>query len=48
MAIGAVILAVVLDAIDGRLARLFKGQSRSGAELDSLADFVDFGVARRC
>ena len=44
MAIGAVILAVVLDAMDGRLARLLKGQSRFGAELDSLADFVNFGV----
>jgi CDP-diacylglycerol--serine O-phosphatidyltransferase len=45
MAIGAVILAIVLDAMDGRLARLLKGQSRFGAELDSLADFVNFGVA---
>ena len=38
-------LAVVLDAVDGRLARLLKGTSRFGAELDSLADFVNFGVA---
>jgi CDP-diacylglycerol---serine O-phosphatidyltransferase len=45
LAVGAVILAVVLDAIDGRLARLLKGSSRFGAELDSLADFVNFGVA---
>jgi len=40
-----VILAIVLDAIDGRLARFLKGTSRFGAELDSLADFVNFGVA---
>ena len=45
LAVGAVIIAVVLDAIDGRLARLLKGSSRFGAELDSLADFVNFGVA---
>jgi len=44
LAVGAVIVAVVLDAIDGRLARLLKGSSRFGAELDSLADFVNFGV----
>jgi len=45
LAVGAVILAIVLDAMDGRIARLLKGQSRFGAELDSLADFVNFGVA---
>src|SRR5215211_1999411 len=33
------------DGIDGRVARLIKGQSRFGAELDSLADLVNFGVA---
>ncbi len=44
LAVGAVILATVLDAMDGRLARLLKGTSRFGAELDSLADFVNFGV----
>jgi CDP-diacylglycerol---serine O-phosphatidyltransferase len=37
--------AAVLDGLDGRLARALKGTSRFGAELDSLADFVDFGVA---
>ena len=37
--------AAILDGIDGRLARLLKGTSRFGAELDSLADFVNFGVA---
>ncbi len=44
-AIGAIVLAAALDAVDGRLARLLKGTSRFGAELDSLADFVNFGVA---
>ena len=41
----AVILAGVLDGIDGRVARLMKAQSRFGAELDSLADSLSFGVA---
>jgi CDP-diacylglycerol--serine O-phosphatidyltransferase len=45
LAVAAVIFAVVLDALDGRLARFLKGTSRFGAELDSLADFVNFGVA---
>jgi CDP-diacylglycerol---serine O-phosphatidyltransferase len=45
IAVGAIILAVFLDALDGRLARLLKGTSKFGAELDSLADFVNFGVA---
>jgi CDP-diacylglycerol---serine O-phosphatidyltransferase len=45
LAVSAVMIAIVLDAIDGRLARLLKGTSRFGAELDSLADFVNFGVA---
>ncbi|MGE3830227.1 MAG: phosphatidylcholine/phosphatidylserine synthase [Parvibaculaceae bacterium] len=45
LAVGAVIVAIVLDAVDGRLARFLKGTSRFGAELDSLADFVNFGVA---
>ncbi|GGC41906.1 CDP-diacylglycerol--serine O-phosphatidyltransferase [Novosphingobium marinum] len=44
-AVGAVILAGVLDGIDGRAARLLKAQSRFGAELDSLADAISFGVA---
>ena len=35
----------MLDGVDGRVARLLKGTSRFGAELDSLADFVNFGVA---
>ncbi|HHN67268.1 MAG TPA: phosphatidylcholine/phosphatidylserine synthase [Thermopetrobacter sp.] len=45
LAIGAIVLAMVLDGIDGRLARLLKSATRFGAELDSLADFVNFGVA---
>jgi CDP-diacylglycerol--serine O-phosphatidyltransferase len=45
LAVVAVILAIVLDAVDGRLARMLKGTSRFGAELDSLTDFVNFGVA---
>src|SRR5207302_1243519 len=44
-AVAAIVFAAVLDGIDGRIARLIKGQSRFGAELDSLADFVNFGVA---
>jgi CDP-diacylglycerol--serine O-phosphatidyltransferase len=40
-----ILAAAVLDGLDGRLARLLKGTSRFGAELDSLADFVSFGVA---
>jgi CDP-diacylglycerol--serine O-phosphatidyltransferase len=45
LALGAVVFAAILDAVDGRLARLLKGTSRFGAELDSLSDFVNFGVA---
>src|SRR3954452_8904485 len=41
----AIIAAAILDGLDGRIARVLKGTSRFGAELDSLADFVDFGVA---
>jgi CDP-diacylglycerol--serine O-phosphatidyltransferase len=45
IALGAIVFAAVLDGIDGRVARFLKGTSRFGAELDSLADFVNFGVA---
>jgi len=45
LALAAVVFAAILDGIDGRLARLLKGTSRFGAELDSLSDFVNFGVA---
>jgi CDP-diacylglycerol--serine O-phosphatidyltransferase len=44
-ALGAIVFAAALDGIDGRIARFLKGTSRFGAELDSLADFVNFGVA---
>lgn len=44
-AVRLILLAAVLDGIDGRLARLLKCQSQIGAELDSLADFFNFGVA---
>jgi CDP-diacylglycerol---serine O-phosphatidyltransferase len=44
-AVYAIVFAAVLDGLDGRVARLLKGTSRFGAELDSLADFVNFGVA---
>jgi CDP-diacylglycerol---serine O-phosphatidyltransferase len=44
-ALAAIVFAAALDGVDGRVARLIKGQSRFGAELDSLADFVNFGVA---
>src|SRR5499427_7614907 len=45
LAIAAIVFAATLDGIDGRVARMLKGTSRFGAELDSLADFVNFGVA---
>src|SRR3954453_12057706 len=45
LAVYAVVFAAALDGIDGRIARMIKGQSKFGAELDSLADFVNFGVA---
>src|SRR5205807_9892565 len=44
-AVAAIVFAGLLDGIDGRVARMLKGTSRFGAELDSLADFVNFGVA---
>ena len=44
-AVAAIVFAATLDGIDGRVARMLKGTSRFGAELDSLADFVNFGVA---
>src|SRR5262245_58813062 len=45
LAVAALVFAALLDGIDGRIARLLKASSRFGAELDSLADFVNFGVA---
>ncbi|MCB2068072.1 MAG: phosphatidylcholine/phosphatidylserine synthase [Erythrobacter sp.] len=44
-AVFAMIIAGVLDGIDGRIARLLKAQSRFGAELDSLSDSASFGMA---
>ncbi len=44
-AVYAILVAALLDALDGRLARMLKAQSSFGAELDSLADFFNFGVA---
>jgi CDP-diacylglycerol--serine O-phosphatidyltransferase len=44
-AVFAIILAGVLDGLDGRIARLLKGTSKFGAELDSLSDVIAFGVA---
>lgn len=44
-ALAAIIASVILDGIDGRMARILHAQSKFGAEFDSLADFVAFGVA---
>lgn len=44
-AVAAVAVAALLDALDGRVARLLGGSTRFGAELDSLSDFISFGVA---
>jgi CDP-diacylglycerol--serine O-phosphatidyltransferase len=44
-AVIAILVAGIFDGIDGRIARLLKGTSEFGAELDSLSDFVSFGVA---
>ncbi len=44
-AAAAVVIAAILDGIDGRVARLLKGTSRFGAELDSLSDVTAFGIA---
>ena len=45
LALAAIVFAAILDGVDGRLARALKGTSKFGAELDSLADFVNFGCA---
>lgn len=45
LALAAIVFAALLDGIDGRVARMLKASSRFGAEFDSLADFVNFGVA---
>lgn len=45
LAVQLLIAAAILDGVDGRVARLLGSQSKMGAELDSLADFLNFGVA---
>ncbi len=45
LAVTLILLASILDALDGRIARLIKGTSEFGKELDSLTDFVSFGIA---
>lgn len=44
-AVGAIVVAGILDGLDGRVARLLKAESRFGAELDSLSDVIAFGVS---
>lgn len=44
-AVVAIVLAAVLDGVDGRVARMLRGESRFGAELDSLSDAISFGVS---
>ncbi len=44
-AVGAIFLAALFDAMDGRIARMLNATSRFGAELDSLSDFISFGVS---
>ena len=45
LAIAAIIFAALIDGLDGRIARLIKGTSKVGKELDSLTDMISFGVA---
>jgi CDP-diacylglycerol--serine O-phosphatidyltransferase len=45
LAVIAILFASLMDALDGRIARLIKGTSKMGKELDSLADVISFGVA---
>lgn len=45
MAVVMILAASVLDGVDGRVARMLRGTSRFGAELDSLSDAISFGVA---
>jgi CDP-diacylglycerol---serine O-phosphatidyltransferase len=45
LAVTLILMAAILDALDGRIARLIKGTSEFGKELDSLTDFVSFGIA---
>ena len=45
LAVNLILFAAILDALDGRIARLIQGTSEFGKELDSLTDFVSFGIA---
>ena len=45
LAIICIVVAGLIDGLDGRIARLIKGTSEFGKELDSLTDFVSFGIA---
>ena len=45
LAVVAIIFAALIDGLDGRIARLIKGTSKVGKELDSLTDVISFGVA---
>jgi CDP-diacylglycerol--serine O-phosphatidyltransferase len=45
IAVALILIAGVLDGLDGRIARMLHGESRFGAELDSLADAISFGVS---
>ena len=45
LAVIFIVFASILDALDGRIARLIKGTTEFGKELDSLTDFVSFGIA---
>lgn len=45
IAVSLIIVATIIDGMDGRIARMLKSTSKFGAELDSLCDFLNFGVA---
>ena len=45
LSILAIIIAAIIDGLDGRIARLIQGTSKVGKELDSLTDIISFGVA---
>lgn len=45
LAVSLILIAAILDAMDGRIARLLRADSHFGAELDSLSDFISFGIA---
>ncbi|MBA3813587.1 MAG: phosphatidylcholine/phosphatidylserine synthase [Alphaproteobacteria bacterium] len=45
LAVSLIMIAAILDALDGRIARFLRADSHFGAELDSLSDFISFGVA---